>query len=105
MGFFTSLHIPFPEINVGMAAATEFFGGACLLLGLGSRLVPVALIFTMIIAYATAHPEELASITTDPDQFFGAPPFLFLYASVIVLLFGAGKISVDALLAKKFSKS
>ncbi len=38
----------------------------------------------------------------NPDLFFAAAPFLFLFASLIVLIFGPGKISVDHLLAKKF---
>jgi len=95
VGFFTSLGLPLPEVNVFMAASTEFLGGACLLLGLGARIVNIPLLFTMFIAYLTAHPEELHSFYSDPDKFFGAPPFLFAYATLIVLLFGAGKYSVD----------
>jgi putative oxidoreductase len=72
-----------------------------LLLGLGSRLVSVPLMFTMGVAYATAHREELGKIFSDPDKFTDAPPFLFLLASVIVFAFGPGKISVDALWGKK----
>jgi putative oxidoreductase len=104
VGFFTSLGIPFPELNVGMAASTEFFGGALLLIGLGSRVITVPLIFTMIVAYGTAHTQELSMLLSDPEPFFAAAPFLFLYASVIVLLFGAGRFSVDYCIQKKFCK-
>ena len=98
--FFQSLNIPMPEINVGMAASTEFFGGICLLLGLGSRFITVPLIFTMGVAYATAHREELLGIFDDADPFVSAPPFLFLYTCIVILLFGAGKFSLDYLIAK-----
>ena len=100
VGFFTSLGIPLPEINLFMAASTEFLGGACLLLGLGARIVNIPLIVTMCVAYLTAHTEELMSIFSEPDKFLQAPPFLFLYACLIVMLFGAGKYSVDHIITK-----
>jgi putative oxidoreductase len=78
VGFFTSLGIPFPEINVFMASATEFLGGICLMLGLGSRFVNLPLIITMCVAYLSAHTEELNSLFSDPDKFFQAPPFSYL---------------------------
>lgn len=98
--FFTSLNIPFPEVNAVMAGTTECVGGLFLLLGLGSRIVTVPLVFTMCIAYLTAHTEELHSFFSDFDKFSSAPPFLFLYAALIVLLFGPGKISLDYLISK-----
>lgn len=100
IGFFSSLGIPFPELNVYMAAGTEFLGGACLLLGLGARIVNIPLIGTMVVAYLTAHTEELMSIYSDPDKFLQAPPFLFMFVALIVLLFGAGKYSLDRLIIR-----
>ncbi len=102
--FFTELNLPLPKLNAIMAGSTECFGGLLLLLGLGSRLVSVPLIFTMIVAYATADKEALQSIFSDTDKFTGATPFLFLLACVIVFAFGPGKISLDALLFKKSAK-
>jgi putative oxidoreductase len=102
--FFTELGLPLPKLNAIMAGSTECFGGLLLLLGLGSRLVSVPLIFTMIVAYATADKEALAAIFSDTDKFTGATPFLFLLACVIVFAFGPGKISLDALLFKKSAK-
>lgn len=102
--FFTDLGLPLPKLNAIMAGSTECVGGLLLLLGLGSRLVSVPLMFTMIVAYATADKEALAAIFSDPDKFTGAAPFLFLLASVIVFAFGPGKISFDALIFKKAAK-
>ena len=59
------------------------------------------LIFTIIVAYATADREALMAITSDPDKFVSAAPFLFLLASVIVLAFGPGKFSLDAWFFRK----
>ena len=83
-----------------MAGATECGGGALLALGLFARPASVPLIFTMLVAYYTADRDALFAITNDGDKFTGATPFLFLLASLIVLAFGPGKLSLDALLGK-----
>ena len=97
-GFFQSLNIPMPHLNAVLAGSTECFGGLCLLLGLGSRIVTVPLIFTMIIAYVTAESDALHAVFSDPDKFVTATPFEFMLAAVIVLVFGPGKFSLDYLL-------
>lgn len=102
--FFTDLNLPLPQLNAIAAGAVECVGGLLLMIGLGSRLVSVPLMFTMGVAYATAHREELGQIFSDPDKFTEAAPFLFLLACVIVFAFGPGKISVDALVGKKTTK-
>lgn len=99
--FFSSLDLPWPKLNAIMAGSTECVGGLLLIVGLGSRLASGALIFTMGVAYATAHREELGQIFSDTDTFTEAAPFLFLLASVIVFAFGPGRFSVDALRGKK----
>jgi hypothetical protein len=45
--------------------------------------------------------EELFSIVSNPDKFTGASPYTFLIASLLVLIFGPGKASMDALLAAR----
>ena len=99
-GYFESLEIPLPKVNALMAGATECFGGALLALGLFARPASIPLIFTMLVAYWTADQEALKAITNDSDKFTGATPFLFLLAALIVLAFGPGKLSLDALLGK-----
>ena len=102
-GFFESLNIPMPKLNAVVAGCTECGGGILLALGLFARPVSVPLIFTMIIAYVTAETEALHAITSDPDKFVTAEPFLFLLAALIVLVFGPGKLSLDALFFRKSS--
>jgi putative oxidoreductase len=99
-GFFASLDLPLPKVNAVLAGGTECIGGALLALGLFARPASVPLIFTMLVAYWTADREALSAIVSDPDQFVTAAPFLFLLASTIVLAFGPGKLSLDALLGK-----
>lgn len=103
-GFFARLDLPFPQLSAILAGSVECFGGLLLLLGLGSRVVCVPLIFTMGVAYATAHKEDLGAIFSEPDKFTGAAPFLFLLTTLIVFVFGPGKLSLDALLFKKAAK-
>jgi putative oxidoreductase len=99
-GFFANLHIPMPHLNAVMAGCTECFGGLLLLLGLGSRVMTVPLIFTMIIAYLTADLDKVQNIFSNPDAFVSAAEFQFMLTAVIVLIFGPGVFSLDALIAR-----
>jgi putative oxidoreductase len=99
--YFAQLHIPAPHLNAIVVSVTECLGGLLLLLGLGSRFIAPIFIFEMIVAYATSEQEAVHAIFSDPDKFLGATPFLFLFASVIVFVFGPGRLSLDALIFKK----
>jgi putative oxidoreductase len=101
VGFFTDLGIPAPALNAYFVSALEFGGGILLILGLGSRLIALPLVIDMIGAYITADREALLSIFSNPDKFTAAAPYTFLVASLIVLIFGPGKFSLDALLAAR----
>lgn len=104
IGFFTALGIPAPALNAWFVSGLEFGGGLLLILGLGSRLIALPLVIDMIVAYITADREALFSILSSPDKFMAAAPFTFLVASSIVLIFGPGKASLDALLAGLLSR-
>jgi putative oxidoreductase len=98
--FFTTLNIPFPSFNAHFISGLEFFGGILLILGLGTRLIGFLLAANMFVAYWTADHEALVSIFSDPGKFYVADPFTFLFASLIVLIFGAGLLSLDHILEK-----
>src|SRR5215469_14246497 len=100
--FFTSLNLPMPALMAVLISCLEFFGGIFLALGLLSRLTALALTINMIMAYVTADREALFSIFSDPDKFYAAAPYTFLIASLIILIFGPGKIAIDTLLAHFF---
>ncbi|WP_263375498.1 DoxX family protein [Granulicella aggregans] len=99
--FFTTLNIPFAAFNAHFVSGLEFVGGILLIFGLGTRLVALLLATNMLVAYWTADHDALVSIFSDPGKFYVADPYTFLFASVMVLIFGAGLFSVDALLAKR----
>src|SRR5882757_2860785 len=105
VGFFTDLGIPTPVLNAYFVSALEFGGGLLLILGLGSRLIALPLVIDMIVAYITADREALFSIISAPDKFSAAAPFTFLIASLIVLIFGPGKVSADAFLTGRLGRS
>jgi len=94
--FFTSLGIPFPTFNAYLVGSLECVGGVLLFLGLGSRIIALPLTFSMLVAYITADREALFSIFSDPGKFYAADPYTFLFAALLVLIFGPGKISVDS---------
>ena len=99
--FFTTLNIPFPAFSAHFIAGLEFFGGILLILGLGTRLIGSLMAANMLVAYWTADREALASIFSDPGKFYVADPYTFLFASLMVLILGAGLFSVDALVARR----
>ena len=99
--YFRSLNIPFPAANAHFIAGLEFFGGLLLIVGLGTRLVGLLLAANMMVAYWTADHDALVSILSDPGKFYIADPYTFLFASLLVLIFGAGWLSFDALIMKR----
>ena len=99
--FFTSLNIPAPAFNAHFVSGLEFVGGFLLIVGLGSRITALLLTGNMLVAYWTADREALFSIVSDPGKFYVADPYTFLFASIMILVFGAGVVSLDALLARR----
>jgi putative oxidoreductase len=98
--FFTSLGLPAPGLTAHFIASLEFVGGVLLILGLASRLIAVALTINMIVAFVVADHDALMSILSNPDKFYAAAPYTFLFASLLVLIFGPGLFSVDAVIGK-----
>ena len=100
--YFTSLGLPMPGSTAVFISSLEFFGGILLALGLFSRAISLMLTVNLITAYITADREALLSFFSDPDKFMAGAEFTFLFASLIILIFGPGKIAVDTLLDRWF---
>jgi putative oxidoreductase len=108
VAFFTDLGIPAPTLNAYFNASLETIGGILLILGLAARLISVPLLINMVVAYITADREALTSFFSESGKFFGADPFPFLLVSLLILIFGPGKLSLDHLIAtyrKKHSRA
>jgi putative oxidoreductase len=102
--YFATLSLPMPAQMAVFIACVEFFGGIFLALGLVSRITGLVLTVNLTMAYVIGDREALLSFFSDPDKFIAAAPFAFLIVSLIVLIFGAGKISADTVIAF-FSRS
>jgi putative oxidoreductase len=100
-GFFASLNIPFPGLSAPFVSALEFVGGILLMLGLFSRPIALLLACNMFVAYWTADREAFSAIFSDPGKFYVADPYTFLFAAVMVLIFGSGFFAIDTLIAKR----
>src|SRR5260370_40579436 len=94
MGFFTSLEIPFPTFNAYFISSLECLGGALLFLGLGSRIIALPLTIDMVVAYITADRQALFSIFSDSGKFYAAHPHKFFFASLPILVFVPGQLSL-----------
>ena len=86
--------------SVSKPGTSECVGGLLLFLGLGSRLISLPLVADMVGAYVTADREALKSIFSEPGKFYAADPYTFLFASLLILVFGPGKLSLDALMGR-----
>lgn len=94
-GFFENLGLPAPALMARLVGSTELVGGVLLVLGAGTRLTATALSFVMITALWTAHAEEaFANLAALTEQ----APYPFLVATILLLVFGAGRLSVDRIL-------
>ena len=102
--FFRSLDIPLPAFSAHFVAGLEFVGGIFLIAGLASRLVGFLLAANMFVAYWTADHAALLSVFSNPGSFYGADPWTFLFASLLILIFGAGYFSLDSAVARRWRK-
>ena len=107
VGFFTSLGIPAAGFNAYLVASFEMIGGFLLIIGLASRLFSIPLAIIMFTAYSTAHAHVFGdfAFVKNPALLVNEAPFPFLLTSLIVLLFGPGKISIDAYIKRKIAEN
>src|SRR5260370_10249966 len=97
--FMSNHGVPAPWLNAHFVAALEAGGGVLLILGLGSRLIAIPLAINMMVAYITADRDNLVAIFSDhAEDFYKALPFSFLLASLIILIFGPGWLSLDTII-------
>ncbi len=92
-GAFTQMGVPFPGIMGPFVGLLEFFGGIALIIGLLTRPLALAFAIDMLVAILLVQLKK---------GFSGYElEFLLLGSSVALLLTGAGRFSVDALLARR----
>jgi len=102
--YFGSLGLPAPGPTAYFVSILELVGGLLLALGLGGRLIALLLTANMTVAYITGDREALLSIFSDPDKFSAAAPFTYLMASLVILVFGPGRFSLDYLIERGWAQ-
>ncbi len=95
--FFTSLNIPAPGAQAAMVSTIEFAGGLLLLVGFGTRIVSLLLIGVMTVAIYTAKLPELHGAV----ELANTIEWTYLVMFVWLALSGAGKASLDHLIARR----
>ncbi|MCH9633132.1 MAG: hypothetical protein S4CHLAM6_14840 [Chlamydiae bacterium] len=93
-----------PPIVAYLIATGELVCGILLFFGFLSRLAAICTTVIMVGAYVIAHPANFYSFFSYPPYFFTAPAFSFLMASLIVLFFGPGLFSIDAIIKCRMMK-
>ena len=100
VAFFTSLAIPAPVYAAFLVSAVEFVGGILLVLGFFTRLVSIALIIEMAVAFFKVHLKQGFFIT---QSTYGYEFVVLLVASLLLILAsGSGKLSVGKLFKNKY---
>lgn len=84
-----------PKASLALATFAEVVAALMLVFGLFTRFAALSLIVTMAVAFWTAHGGRLTG------QGNGELAFLYLGGFVVILLAGAGKISVDSHIGAK----
>ncbi len=87
-----------PEISWQLATWTEVLGAVGLLVGLGTRFWAVSLSVLTIVAWAAVHAGNGYNVCDNGFKL----PLIYLVMFVPLALRGAGLLSVDALVARKW---
>lgn len=91
-----SLGFPLPSFFAWCAAFAEFLGGAFLAIGFLTRPAAFFVLFTMAVAFFGVHlndPYQKKELAT-----------LYGFIAIAYLLVGSGRLSVDALVRRKFAQ-
>src|SRR5579863_2075368 len=102
--FFASLALPMPAATALMVGSIELFGGLLFLFGIASRLVSLVLFLNMTMAYLSV-PDDRTNFThifSKPEDFYGASPYTYWFAALLILILGPGAFAIDWILARNW---
>jgi putative oxidoreductase len=104
--FFASLNLPAPGTTALMVASVEFVGGILFAVGFGSRLVSLILFVNMTAAYLSVPDDRVnfSHILSNPSDFYGATPYVYWFAALLIMILGPGLIAIDTLIGYFFAR-
>jgi putative oxidoreductase len=102
--FFASLSLPAPHMTALMVALVEFGGGIFFALGIASRLTSLVLFVNMTMAFLSVPDDRVnfSHMFTKPEDFYGASPYTYWFAALLILILGPGLFAIDTLLQRRF---
>jgi len=102
--FFSSLGLPAPWLAALMVALVELWGGVLFALGIASRVTSLVLFVNMTMAYLSVPDDRVnfSHILSKPDDFYGATPYTYWFAALLILILGPGVFAVDWLIQRRF---
>ena len=103
--FFTSLNLPMPGQTALLVSLVEFGGGILFAAGVASRLVSLVLFVNMTMAYLSVPDDRVnfSHIFSYPSDFYGATPYTYWFAALLILILGPGLFALDTLIAIRLS--
>jgi putative oxidoreductase len=105
--FFTSLALPMPALTATAVGSIELIGGLLFTFGIASRLVSLVLFLNMTMAYL-AVPDDRTNffhMFSKPEDFYGATPYTYWFAALLILILGPGAFAIDWILARNWRVS
>jgi len=109
----TVLHVPAAHLTAWISVMIELLGGLALIIGVVVSLAAVPLVCTMLVAMFTIHIHygysTIKTIGLTPNgPLFGPPGYeinlLYIAGLISLVLTGAGRLSVDSLIAKTMAR-
>jgi len=100
------LHLPAPGTTALMVGIVEFAGGILFAAGIGSRLVSLVLFVNMTVAFLAAPDDRVnfSHIFSKPEDFYGASPYTYWFAALLILILGPGLFAVDTLIGRWYEQ-
>lgn len=94
--WFKQIGMPAPELNVYLSGGIETVGAVLIALGLGTRIMTIPMIITMVVAIVTVHWGQ----GFNPSGGYEIPVY-YIIMLFTLMVFGSGRLSLDQLFTRK----